>query len=181
MVIIAIREYRGVVVKHVDSEHRECQFDSSTCHIQNAIGEEGNWKPPHEIHFPRKELKSPVAGFCYARNRVCNAAVNVNTKERSLDCLCFLLYLTSSAIQFTFKSISSLQSKPLSTYFGGENLPPIFVCSGSSMSCMIDIALVAQARSPISIMVQCEHLMQHAHSSENSENSSLAFIQTHGT
>ena len=41
--------------------------------MHNAIGEEGNWKPPHKIHFPRK--KSPVSGFCYARNRVCKAVI----------------------------------------------------------------------------------------------------------
>ena len=64
--------YRGVVVKHADSQHRGYQFDSSTCHNKNAIGEEGHWKPPHEFHFPRN-TQSPFSGFCYARNRVCNA------------------------------------------------------------------------------------------------------------
>ena len=39
--------------KHVDSQHKGCQFDSSTCHNKQAIGEEGNGKPPHEYHFPR--------------------------------------------------------------------------------------------------------------------------------
>ena len=45
----------GVVVKHADLQHRGCQFDSSTCHFKkNAIGEEGNGKPPLELHFLRK-------------------------------------------------------------------------------------------------------------------------------
>ena len=44
---------RSVVVKHADSQHRGCQYDSSLCHNKNAIGEEGNGKPPHKIHFPR--------------------------------------------------------------------------------------------------------------------------------
>ena len=44
----------GIVVKHVDSQHRGCQCDSSTCRLKNAIGEEGNGKPPHEFHFLRK-------------------------------------------------------------------------------------------------------------------------------
>ena len=44
----------GVVVKHADSQHRDCQLDSSICHSKNTIGEEGNRKPPHEFHFPRK-------------------------------------------------------------------------------------------------------------------------------
>ena len=30
------------------------QFDSSMCHIKNAIGEEGNMKPPQKFHFPIK-------------------------------------------------------------------------------------------------------------------------------
>ena len=38
---------RGVLVKHADSQHRGYQFDSSMCHFWNAIGEEGNGKPPH--------------------------------------------------------------------------------------------------------------------------------------
>ena len=47
---------RGVVVKHADSQHRGCQFDSSMSHFLNAIGAGGNGKPPHEIHFRRKKL-----------------------------------------------------------------------------------------------------------------------------
>ena len=31
---------------------------SPTCRIENAIGEEGRGKPPHEIHFPRKQLRA---------------------------------------------------------------------------------------------------------------------------
>ena len=46
--------YRAVVVKQAYSQHRGCQFDSSMYHFQNAIGEEGNGKPSHEFHFPRK-------------------------------------------------------------------------------------------------------------------------------
>ena len=45
---------RGVVVQHVDSQGRGCEFDASMRHIANAIGEEDNGKPPHKIHFPRK-------------------------------------------------------------------------------------------------------------------------------
>ena len=37
--------------------------------IQNTIGEEGNGKPPHKIHFPRKNSEP---GFCYPRHRVCD-------------------------------------------------------------------------------------------------------------
>ena len=40
------------MVKLADSQHRDCQFDSPICHIQNATGEECNGKPPHEFHFP---------------------------------------------------------------------------------------------------------------------------------
>ena len=42
------------MVKHADSQHRGCQFDSSMCHFLNAICEEGNGKPPREFHFPRR-------------------------------------------------------------------------------------------------------------------------------
>ena len=31
-----------------------CQFDSSMYHNKSTIGEEGNSKPPHQTHFPRK-------------------------------------------------------------------------------------------------------------------------------
>ena len=54
----------GVVVKHADSQHRGCQFDSSMCHNENIIGEEGNGKPSHEFHFPRK-TQSPAMQFFY--------------------------------------------------------------------------------------------------------------------
>ena len=42
------------------------------CHCQSTIGEEGNGKPPHRIHFHRPKTWSPVSGFCYARNRIRN-------------------------------------------------------------------------------------------------------------
>ena len=44
--------YRGVVVKRADSYRRGCKFQSCTCHNKNTIGEEGNGKPPHKVHFP---------------------------------------------------------------------------------------------------------------------------------
>ena len=54
----------GVVVTHADSQHRGCQFDSSMCHNENIIGEEGNGKPSHEFHFTRK-TQSPAMQFFY--------------------------------------------------------------------------------------------------------------------
>ena len=53
----------GVVVKHADSQHKGSQFDSSTCPSKNAIGEEGNGKPPHKFHFPRKKTQSLCLWF----------------------------------------------------------------------------------------------------------------------
>ena len=52
--------FSGAVVcwLSVRTQHRCCQFDSSTCHNKNAIGEEGNGKPPYEFHFPRKHSAS---------------------------------------------------------------------------------------------------------------------------
>ena len=46
------------MVKHADSQHRGCQFDSSIFHFEHAIGEEGNGKPPQEFHFPREKLRA---------------------------------------------------------------------------------------------------------------------------
>ena len=48
----------GVLVKHAVSQHRGNQFDSSMCHFKNSIGEEGNGKPTHKTHFPRKKLRA---------------------------------------------------------------------------------------------------------------------------
>ena len=62
------------MVKRADSHHRGCEFESSTCHNKNAIGEEGNGELPHKIYFRRKD-QSPVFGFGHARNRVCDAVV----------------------------------------------------------------------------------------------------------
>ena len=79
------------MVKHADSQHRGCEFGSSMCRNRYAIGEEGNGKPPHEFHFPRKnsepcleiEHAIPVSGFCYARNRACDA-VNYQPQNGSI-------------------------------------------------------------------------------------------------
>ena len=54
-----------VVAKHVDSQHRGCQFDSSMYHSKNIIVEEGNGKPPPKTTALEK-TQSPVFGFCYA-------------------------------------------------------------------------------------------------------------------
>ena len=53
-VLCPVKWCRGVVVKHADSQHRGGQFDSSIRYSKNAIGEEGNKKPPHKTHFHRK-------------------------------------------------------------------------------------------------------------------------------
>ena len=45
---------RGVVVKRVWTHNTGHEFESYTCHDKNAINEEGNGKPPHKFHFPRK-------------------------------------------------------------------------------------------------------------------------------
>ena len=48
----------AVAVQRADSKHRSCQSDSSMCcHNNSIIGEEGNGKPPHKLHFPRKKKK----------------------------------------------------------------------------------------------------------------------------
>ena len=40
---------------------------------QSTIGEGGNGEPSHNIYFPRKRTQIPISGFCYARNRICDA------------------------------------------------------------------------------------------------------------
>ena len=50
--------FRWVAVKHTDAKHRGCQFEPCTCYNVNAIGEEGNGKPPHKIHFPGEKLRA---------------------------------------------------------------------------------------------------------------------------
>ena len=62
----------GAVVKRADSNHSGCEFDSSTCHNENANGKEGNGKPPHKIHFPGI-IQRPISGLCNAGNRGCSA------------------------------------------------------------------------------------------------------------
>ena len=41
-----------VMVKHPDSYRRGCELESSMCHNKNAIGKEGNGKPPHKNPIP---------------------------------------------------------------------------------------------------------------------------------
>ena len=67
--------WRGVVVEHADSQHRGCQPDFFICQNKNAIGKEGNMKPPREFPTSLEKTQSPISGFCYARNRVCNAVL----------------------------------------------------------------------------------------------------------
>ena len=77
-----VRWCRGVVVKHVDLQHRGCQFDSSMCHLKNAIGEEAIGS--HLMTSTSLEkTQSPVSGFCSTRNRVCNAA-EIGNKKRDI-------------------------------------------------------------------------------------------------
>ena len=46
---------RGAMVKSAHY-HRGCEFESYTCHNENAISKAGSLKPPHKIHFRREEL-----------------------------------------------------------------------------------------------------------------------------
>ena len=66
----------GAVVKHTDSWHDGCEFESYTCRNKNTIDEEGNGKPPHEIHYPRK--KSTTLEIEYATQSVSNKEGNFN-------------------------------------------------------------------------------------------------------
>ena len=53
---------RGVVVKRADSKQWGCQLDYSVRRNKNAVDGEGNGKPSHKIHSPRKtqsQLRAP--------------------------------------------------------------------------------------------------------------------------
>ena len=55
--------WRGVVVKHADSQYRGCQSSL----VRKATGK-------HLMNSTSLgKTQSPVSGFCYAQNRVCNA------------------------------------------------------------------------------------------------------------
>ena len=45
----------GLMVMRADSRCGGCEFESYKRRNKNAIGEEGNGKPPHIIHFRRKK------------------------------------------------------------------------------------------------------------------------------
>ena len=46
----------------------------------NTIGEVGDWEPPHIKSTSLGKTQSPVPGFCYAQNRVCQAADRLQTE-----------------------------------------------------------------------------------------------------
>ena len=71
----------GVAAKCAESLQGACEFELHTCHNENTNDEEGNGKPPREIHFLEKST-APVSGFSYARKLVCNAVFN-KWSERS--------------------------------------------------------------------------------------------------
>ena len=62
---------RGVVAKHADC--RGCEFNSSMRHSKNANDEGGNGKPPHKKSTSFEKSLSPVSGFCYAQNQLCDS------------------------------------------------------------------------------------------------------------
>ena len=130
---------------HADSQRRGCQFDAPMAYFLNAIGEEGNGKPPHE------KTLSPVSRFCYTRNRLCNAVRYLNNTfatrknlalwnpSQTSDCsFCFqpesLLHVVAgrrtylSEGRFTWRQYAALNLFPsslpcLSHYIFYVNLP----------------------------------------------------------
>lgn len=52
--IFCLEWCHGVAFKRVESWHRGCEFESYTCHKEDAIVEEDSGKLSHKIHFPRK-------------------------------------------------------------------------------------------------------------------------------
>ena len=60
------------MVKHAGSRQMDCQFDSSMCHFQNAIGEETTGS--RLLNSTSLEnTQRPVSGFFYTRDRACSA------------------------------------------------------------------------------------------------------------
>ena len=37
-----------------------CEFESYTRHNKNVIGEGGDGRPPHKVHFPRKSSEASL-------------------------------------------------------------------------------------------------------------------------
>ena len=74
-------------------------FESSTCHNKNTIGEEGNLKPPREIHFPRKPGALPLfytnLGIEYAKH-------HWRGRQRPPRKVHFLRRKSSSCLRFCF-------------------------------------------------------------------------------
>ena len=73
--------------------------------FSNTIGKESNGKPPHEFHFPRKP-QSPVAGFCYARNRLCDAVFFMFVIINYNDNIFLAIFLPAPVLYF-FPHIST--------------------------------------------------------------------------
>ena len=51
-----------------------CEFESYACRNKNAIGDEGNGKPPIKSTSLGK-TQIPVSGSCCTLNRVCNTNI----------------------------------------------------------------------------------------------------------
>ena len=132
------------MVKHADSQHRCFHFDSSMCHFQNAIGEEGNGKPPHELHFPRKNTE-PCLWFllCLKSSMLNTIGEEGNGKpphelhfprKNTEPCLWFLLCLKSSMLNTIGEEGNG--KPPHELHFPRKNSEPclwFLLCLKSSM------------------------------------------------
>ena len=68
----ALARCNGVVVKVANSQQRGCEFETCSFYNNNTICEEGNGKPAQKS-TSQEETHSPVSGFCYGWNPVCDA------------------------------------------------------------------------------------------------------------
>ena len=76
---------RGVADKHADSQHRGCQSIPPCVAFKTPLVRKATGN-----HFMNsttlEKTQSPVSGFCYVQNRVCNAvSINMNIEKQDMD------------------------------------------------------------------------------------------------
>ena len=91
----------GLAVKYADSYHRCCQFDCSMCSNKNAIGEGGNGKQPHNIHFPRKNPKPCIWFLLSSKSSMCRSFF----KPKYLILLCYIYCAYCTNILFLIYAV----------------------------------------------------------------------------
>ena len=98
----------GVLVQRADSKLRGCEFASRREHNKDAIGEEGNGKPPNEFDFPRRNSEPCIWFLLRSKSSVVNTIGEEGNgkpphefnfpRRNSEPCIWFLLRSKSSVV-----------------------------------------------------------------------------------